>query len=94
MPKLVSIVLFAGSAVFLILALVLALTRGALDVSVLDYYFVVLPRYLFAGRGDSVHRWLDREATGPCSSITPSTQDERNGDLETVMPAASLGLEL
>jgi len=46
MPKLVSIVLFVGSAVFLILALVLALTRGALDVSVLDYYFVVLPRYL------------------------------------------------
>ena len=46
MPKLVSIVLFAGSAVFLILALLLALTRGALDVSVLDYYFVVLPRYL------------------------------------------------
>src|SRR5580704_3304932 len=47
MPKLVSIVLFAGSAVFLILALVLALTKGALDVSVLDYYFVVLPRYLW-----------------------------------------------
>jgi hypothetical protein len=46
MPKLVSIVLFAGSAVFLILALVLTLTSGALDVSVLDYYFVVLPRYL------------------------------------------------
>ena len=46
MPKLGSIVLFAGSAVFLILALVLVLTRGALDVSVLDYYFVVLPRYL------------------------------------------------
>jgi hypothetical protein len=36
----------AGSAVFLLLALVLALTKGVLDVSVLDYYFVVLPRYL------------------------------------------------
>ena len=46
MPKLVSIVFFAGSAVFLILALVLALTKGALDVSVLDFYSVVLPRYL------------------------------------------------
>ncbi|MGA8618003.1 MAG: hypothetical protein WB660_05720 [Candidatus Sulfotelmatobacter sp.] len=46
MPKLVSLVLFAGSAVLLILALVLALTKGALDVSVLDFYFVVLPRYL------------------------------------------------
>jgi hypothetical protein len=46
MPKLVSIVLFAGSAVFLILALVLALTKGVLDVSVLDFSFVVLPRYL------------------------------------------------
>jgi hypothetical protein len=43
MPKLVSIVLFAGSAVFLILALVLALTKRVLDVSVLDFYFVVLP---------------------------------------------------
>jgi hypothetical protein len=42
----ISIVFFAASAVFLILALVLALTTGALDVSVLDYYFVVLPRYL------------------------------------------------
>ena len=46
MPKLMSIVLFVGSVVFVILALVLALTRGALDVSVLDFYFVVLPRYL------------------------------------------------
>jgi hypothetical protein len=46
MPKMVSTVLFAGSVVFLILALVLALTKGALDVSVLDFYFVVLPRYL------------------------------------------------
>jgi hypothetical protein len=36
-------VLFAGSAVFLILALVLALTKRVLDVSVLDFYFVVLP---------------------------------------------------
>jgi len=51
MPKMLSPLLFAGSAVFLILALVLALTKGALkgalDVSVLDFYFVVLPRYLF-----------------------------------------------
>ena len=46
MTKLVSGVLFAGSAVFLILAVALALTKGALDVSVLDFYFVVLPRYL------------------------------------------------
>ena len=46
MAKLVSIVLFAGSAVFLILVLVLAFTKGALDVAVLDFYFVVLPRYL------------------------------------------------
>ena len=46
MPKLMSIVLFVGSVVFVILALVLALTRGALDVSVVDFYFVVLPRYL------------------------------------------------
>jgi hypothetical protein len=46
MPKLMSIGLFVGSAVFVILALALALTKGALDVSVLDFYFVVLPRYL------------------------------------------------
>ena len=46
MPKLVSLVLFIASAVFLILALVLVSTKGALDVSVLDYYFAVLPRYL------------------------------------------------
>lgn len=46
MPKMVSILFFAGSAVFLILALVLALRTGMLDVSVLDVYFVVLPRYL------------------------------------------------
>ena len=46
MTKLVSGVLFAGSTVFLILAVALALTKGALDVSVLDFYFVVLPRYL------------------------------------------------
>jgi hypothetical protein len=46
MTKLISILLFAGSAVFLILAVVLALTQGTLDLSVLDFYFVVLPRYL------------------------------------------------
>ena len=46
MTKLVSGVLIAGSAVFLILAVALALTKGVLDVSVLDFYFVVLPRYL------------------------------------------------
>jgi ABC-type Na+ efflux pump permease subunit len=46
MTKLISILLFAGSAVFLILAVVLALTKGTLDLSVLDFYFVVLPRYL------------------------------------------------
>lgn len=46
MTKLISILLFAGSAVFLILAVVLALTKGTLDLSVVDFYFVVLPRYL------------------------------------------------
>jgi hypothetical protein len=46
MATLILVVLFAGSAVFLVLALVLELTKGVLDVSVLDYYFVVLPRYL------------------------------------------------
>ena len=46
MPKLIWIGLFVGSALFAILALALALTKGALDVSVLDFYFVVLPRYL------------------------------------------------
>ena len=46
MPKLMSTVLFVGSALFVILAIVLALTKGALDVSVLDFYFVLLPRYL------------------------------------------------
>ena len=46
MPKLMSTVLFAGSALFVILTFALALTKGALDVSVLDLYFVVLPRYL------------------------------------------------
>lgn len=46
MPKLISMALFGGSGVSVILALVLALTKGALDVSVLDFYFVVAPRYL------------------------------------------------
>jgi hypothetical protein len=46
MPKLVSLVLFITSAVFLILALVLVSTKGALDVSAIDDYFAVLPRYL------------------------------------------------
>jgi hypothetical protein len=46
MPRLLSIVFCAGGAVFLMLALVLALTKGSLDLSVLDFYFIVLPRYL------------------------------------------------
>lgn len=37
---------FRSKWVFVILALVLALTKGALDVSVLDLYLVVAPRYL------------------------------------------------
>ena len=45
MAKLFSFVLFIASAMFPILAFVLASTKGALEVSVLDYYFVVLPRY-------------------------------------------------
>ena len=44
--KLMSILLFAGGVVFLLLTVTLALTRGSLDVTVLDVYFVVLPRYL------------------------------------------------
>jgi hypothetical protein len=44
--RLLSIVFCAGGAVFLMLALVLALTKGSLDLSVLDFYFIVLPRYL------------------------------------------------
>lgn len=46
MSRLMGIALFGGSAVFVIFALVLALTKGELDVSVLDFYFVLLPSYL------------------------------------------------
>jgi hypothetical protein len=46
--KLLSILFFAGGVVFLILTVTQVLTRGwgRLDVTVLDVYFVVLPRYL------------------------------------------------
>jgi len=46
--KLLSILFFAGGGVFLILTVrqVLARGWGPLDVTVLDVYFVVLPRYL------------------------------------------------
>jgi hypothetical protein len=46
--KLLSILFFAGGVVFLILTVTQLLARGwgPLDVTVLDVYFVVLPRYL------------------------------------------------
>jgi hypothetical protein len=46
--KLLSIMFFAGGVVFLILTVAQVLERGwgPLDVTVLDFYFVVLPRYL------------------------------------------------
>jgi hypothetical protein len=46
--KLLSILFFAGGVVFLILTVAQVLARGwgPLDVNVLDFYFVILPRYL------------------------------------------------
>jgi hypothetical protein len=46
--KLLSILFFTGGGVFLILTVTQVLARGwgPLDVTVLDVYFVVLPRYL------------------------------------------------
>jgi hypothetical protein len=46
--KLLSISFFAGGVVFLILTVTQVLARGwsPSDVTVLDFYFVVLPRYL------------------------------------------------
>jgi hypothetical protein len=46
--KLLSILFFAGGVVFLILTVTQVLARGwgPLDVTVLDVYFVVLPRHL------------------------------------------------
>ena len=51
--KLLSILLFAGGAVFLILTVTQVLTRGwgPLDLTVFDVYFVVLPRYLLLVAG-------------------------------------------
>lgn len=46
MGKLFSLMLFIMSAVFLTLALIMASTKGTLDVFILDCYFVVLPCYL------------------------------------------------
>jgi hypothetical protein len=45
--KLVSILFFAGGVVFLTLTVTQVLLRGwgPLDVTVLDVYFVVVPRY-------------------------------------------------
>lgn len=45
---LLSVLCFVGGVVFLIWTFVQVLTRGwgPLDVSVLDVYFVVVPRYL------------------------------------------------
>jgi hypothetical protein len=47
--KLMSIVLFVGGVVFLVMAFALAATRGILgviDVTIFDVYFVVRPLYL------------------------------------------------
>jgi hypothetical protein len=47
--KLLSILFFAGGAVFLVMAFSLAVTHGvlgALDVTVFDFYFFVRPLYL------------------------------------------------
>jgi uncharacterized membrane protein YedE/YeeE len=44
--KLISILLIAGGVLFLVMTFALALTRGVLDVSVFDVYFVVRPLYL------------------------------------------------
>jgi hypothetical protein len=46
--KLLSILFFAGGGIFLILTVRQVRARGwsPLDVTVLDVYFVVLPRYL------------------------------------------------
>ena len=47
--KLLSILLFGGGGILLLLAIALALTHGVLstlDVTVLDFYFVVRPLYL------------------------------------------------
>jgi hypothetical protein len=44
--KLISIACFAGGVIFMGLTFALALTRGSLDATVLDHYFVVMPRYL------------------------------------------------
>ena len=46
--KLLSILFFAGGGLFLILTVTQVLERGwgPLDVTVLDVYFVILPRYL------------------------------------------------
>jgi hypothetical protein len=46
--KLLSTLFFAGGVVFLILTVAQVLARGwgPLDLTVLDVYFVILPRYL------------------------------------------------
>ena len=44
--KILPIVLFGGGVVFVILMFTLLLTRGSVDVTVFDHYFVILPRYL------------------------------------------------
>jgi hypothetical protein len=44
--KLVSIACLAGGVIFMGLTFALALTKGSLDITVLDHYFIVMPRYL------------------------------------------------
>lgn len=46
MTKVVSALLLAGGAICFVLAAILAMTVGSLDVSILDVYFVVFPKYL------------------------------------------------
>lgn len=46
MTKIVSALLLAGGAFCLLLAAIVARTVGSLDVSIIDVYFVVSPKYL------------------------------------------------
>lgn len=46
MTKVVSALLLAGGAICFVLAAILAMTIGLLDVSILDVYFVLSPKYL------------------------------------------------
>lgn len=46
--KAIAFTVFAGSLICLVLALLMN-SRGPLDVTLLDYYFVLLPRYFVVG---------------------------------------------